>query len=254
MTMSTLPKPPIQAAPEYTLHYGEQCIAYHICYLAKPMQKIAIHVYPNAAVQVDAPTSASVKEIKHAVQKRARWIVKHVQAAKEQQRHILPRSYVSGETHFYLGRRYQLKVQQQKEESVKLIGGKIIIHTQEKTRTHTRQLLKQWYKARCHDVFTRRLATLTETAPWIKNSDIHWKLLTMRKQWGSCSAKGVLSLNPHLVKAPRDCIDYVLLHELAHIKEHNHSKRFYNLLNRYMPDWEARKTKLDGLAGLLVNE
>ena len=76
----------------------------------------------------------------------------------------------------------------------------------------------------------------------------------MRKQWGSCSPKGVVSLNPHLVKAPRDCIDYVLVHELAHLKEHNHSKRFYGLLDRNMPDWKSRKGKLDGLADLLINE
>ncbi|WP_254426989.1 RhuM family protein [Herbaspirillum sp. VT-16-41] len=75
----------------------------------------------------------------------------------------------------------------------------------------------------------------------------------MRSQWGSCSPKGEILLNPHLVKAPRPCIEYVLAHELCHLREHNHSDRFYRLLSRVLQDWEARKAELDGLAELLLN-
>ena len=66
--------------------------------------------------------------------------------------------------------------------------------------------------------------------------------------------KGVILLNPHLVKAPRECIDYVILHELCHLKEHNHSPRFYRLLSQLKPRWRPVKAKLDGLAELLLNE
>ncbi len=93
-----------------------------------------------------------------------------------------------------------------------------------------------------------------DTLKWTRGVVPKWKITAMRKQWGSCSPKGVVSLNPNLVKAPRDCIDYVLVHELAHLKEHNHSKRFYGLLDRNMPDWKSRKAKLDGIADLLINE
>jgi predicted metal-dependent hydrolase len=75
----------------------------------------------------------------------------------------------------------------------------------------------------------------------------------MKKQWGSCSPRGNILLNPHLVKAPRECIDYVILHELCHLKEHNHSPEFYRLLNQLMPDWKQIKAKLDGMAELLLN-
>ena len=61
-------------------------------------------------------------------------------------------------------------------------------------------------------------------------------------------------LNPHLVKAPRDCIDYVIVHELCHLKEHNHGPQFYQSLGRLMPDWKAVKARLDGMAELLLNE
>ena len=60
-------------------------------------------------------------------------------------------------------------------------------------------------------------------------------------------------LNPHLVKAPRDCIDYVIIHEMCHLKEHNHSPQFYQSLSQLMPDWKAVKSRLDGMAELLLN-
>jgi predicted metal-dependent hydrolase len=75
----------------------------------------------------------------------------------------------------------------------------------------------------------------------------------MKKQWGSCSPAGVLSLNPHLVKASSLAIDYVLLHELCHLRFHNHSDRFYRLLDRQMPGWKEVKERLDGMAQLLLN-
>lgn len=76
----------------------------------------------------------------------------------------------------------------------------------------------------------------------------------MKKQWGSCSPQGILSLNPHLVKAPRECVDYVILHEFCHIKEHNHSKKFYTLLHQHMPEWESIKAKLDSMSEILLAE
>jgi len=79
------------------------------------------------------------------------------------------------------------------------------------------------------------------------------RLQTMKVQWGSCSPAGRLTLNPHLVKAPRECIDYVLLHELCHLKEHNHSRKFYMLLERHLPQWRRKKERLDELADMVLN-
>jgi predicted metal-dependent hydrolase len=69
----------------------------------------------------------------------------------------------------------------------------------------------------------------------------------METRWGSCSYDGEITLNPRLMQAPYDCIDYVILHELCHLKEHNHSKRFYRLLDHVLPDWRERKQKLNAL-------
>jgi predicted metal-dependent hydrolase len=70
------------------------------------------------------------------------------------------------------------------------------------------------------------------------------RLRLMKKTWGSCSAKGVITLNPHLVKAPPQCIDYVIAHEICHLKEHNHGKGFYALQDQLYPDWREAKAHL----------
>lgn len=77
-------------------------------------------------------------------------------------------------------------------------------------------------------------------------------ILTMQTQWGSCSPAGRLTLNPNLVKAHRECIDYVILHELCHLAEHNHSGRFYRLMAQVMPQWRTIKVRLDEMANLLI--
>lgn len=82
----------------------------------------------------------------------------------------------------------------------------------------------------------------------------NFRVMAMKKQWGSCSTKGNLMLNPHLVKAPKECIDYVILHELCHIAEHNHSERFWRLLTQVMPNWKEVKAKLDDMAEMYLNE
>src|SRR5690606_5461460 len=111
--------------------YGDERYDYDVCFTPDRRSKIAIHVHPDASVQVDAPEGEEPLRIQRAVLKRARWIKTHVDQAKEQKRHALPRRYVSGESHFYLGRRYQLKVLKPNGSgsAVKLMRGRIRVET-----------------------------------------------------------------------------------------------------------------------------
>ena len=116
-----------------------------------------------------------------------------------------------------------------------------------------KSLLHNWYCKRAGEQFARRLQVLSSQTPWIKQAP-RWQLRPMKKQWGSCSPKGVLSLNPLLVKAPRECIDYVIVHELCHLKEHNHSKNFYKLLSQALQEWQSAKTRLDSMSEPLLSD
>lgn len=236
------------------IKYGEEEIRFRVKYIASRKHKVAIHVCPDGTVEVDAPEEAEPAKIKDAIRARARWISKRLAEIRERNRHILPREYVSGESHFYLGRRYQLKVivDSGKRRGVKLTGRFLQITSPTNEKASIRQLLKDWYRMRAKEVFASRLTTLVEKISWIDNVP-SFRLLSMRVQWGSCSPKGMLILNPALVKAPRDCLDYVILHEMCHLKEHNHSQSYYQLLAELMPDWERQKNRLDSLAEQLLN-
>jgi predicted metal-dependent hydrolase len=236
-------------------HYGENSFSYHLVYKANNSTKrtLIINVHPSGMVDVVAPEDTTLKQVKEGVQKRARWVVSNLEEIDKRNKDILPREYVSGEMLFYLGRRYQLKVDKRlKGEDVKLYRGKIVVPGRGKKQEEIRDLLVTWYREKARKVFEKRLAIAVNKPPWVKEEP-KWKMIKMKRQWGSCSPKGVLSLNPELVKAPTVCIDYVLLHELCHLKEHNHSKRFYSLLDTYMVNWEATKSKLDDMSELILN-
>ncbi|WP_373443252.1 YgjP-like metallopeptidase domain-containing protein [Legionella pneumophila 130b] len=107
---------------------------------------------------------------------------------------------------------------------VKLVRGQLQIIASRNIE-HRRQLLSDWYKQKAFEVFSKRLDQLLSTAPWIKECP-SINLRAMRSRWGSCAVNGKITLNTHLIKAPIACIDYVILHELCHHFEHNHSDKF----------------------------
>lgn len=238
-----------------TVWYGNQLVRYSV--RRRPERKssrVAIHVEPDGRVLVDAPERASDKQIRTAVSVRARWIHGHVTAIRRRLAQVLPREYVSGEALFYLGRRYRLKVtiDANKLPNVRLRGSYVEVTVNGQGPAAVRTALVAWYRRRAKAVLLSRLEDLVETLSWIRTPP-PTRFQAMKVQWGSCSPAGRLTLNPHLVKAPRECVDYVLLHELCHLREHNHSRRFYRLLDVHMPRWQQRKKRLDALAESFLN-
>ncbi|WP_250162863.1 SprT family zinc-dependent metalloprotease [Psychrobacter sp. WY6] len=226
-------------------------------------RKIVIKVHPDQRVVATAPIDATEEMIHDAMMKRARWIWQSLQDFAKQKDHVLPKRYVSGETQFYLGRRYVLKViiNSETEPSVKLSRGQLNVELSQsdaeldldERATLVKSLIDKWYQDKAKLIFAERLDAVLPKASWVTGTP-SFRLMTMKKQWGSCSTKGNLILNPHLVKAPKECIDYVILHELCHIAEHNHSEHFWRLLTQVMPNWKEVKARLDRMAELYLNE
>ena len=229
--------------------YGNQILDFRVRYLDGINRKVAIHVQPDQQIIIDAPPGTTTNIIKQALLKRARWVTRQQSKLAELHRYALPRQHVSGETHWYLGKRYLLKVKVTKAEKpgTKLQRGMLLVNTPYHDPALIKVLLHNWYQKRAEAVFSRRLTIIYPELNWVKEMP-SWQLRPMKKQWGSCSPKGKLSLNPLLVKAPRACIDYVITHELCHLKYHNHSDKFYRLLKQQLPGWEAVKQRLDNLS------
>lgn len=246
--MNTLPE------KKLSIVYGDEVIDFEVLESSSRSQKILIKVYADCRVVVSTPLNTDDKTIIEAVKQRSRWIYKQLREFREQSKFITPRQYKSGESHFYLGKQYQLKVIQDdtKPNGVKLLRGRLEVNTLDTDIESIKSHLNEWYRSRAKVIFEVRLRQILEKALWVEaKPDI--RLMTMRTQWGNCSPSGLLTLNPHLVKAPAICIDYVILHELCHLVEHNHSERFYQLLSQVMPDWEIVKVRLDNMAARLFS-
>lgn len=238
----------------YGVQYGDRQLRF--CWRPRNggSQKAQIHVYPNGLVEVETPQGTTLTQAKQALLKRARWVTQHLSEIEERRSAILKREYVSGETVFYLGRRYMLKViPSETEEHVKMVRGLVCVTTRDTAPPVVKARLARWYRKRAIEVFARRLTSVSDRLPWVDETPT-LMIRDMKTQWGSCSPSATIILNPHLVKTPTRCIDYVILHELCHLEEHNHSVRFYRLLKWAMPDWKRVKMELDGVSELYLNQ
>jgi hypothetical protein len=208
---------------------------------------LAIAVQPDTAVLVTAPRRADLDVIKFKVRRRALWIRRQQTFFRAFLPPIPERRYVGGETHRYLGRQYRLKFIHGAEEGVKLKGQFFWVIARRKDPARVRALLKEWYAASARKVFERSLITGIRRLNGRVKDVPRVQLRGMPKRWGSCTKRGLIYLNPELVKAPVSCVDYVLIHELCHLLHPNHGRDFYALLRRMMPDWETRKARLERL-------
>ena len=226
-----------------SIEYGTTAIHYDIIFGQR--KTLGIDVSPDQRVTVKAPVGTSREEIESRVKKRAPWILRQQREFESYPPELPPRQYVSGESHRYLGKQYRLKVIEDEDESVKLTRGRFFVHVHDKQDTaRVKKLLDNWYRKQARRIFEERL---DECYPKVKRFGVPYPELTIRsmeKRWGSCTAEGRLTLNPKLIQVLKPYIDYVILHELCHIKEHHHGPAFYSLLDRILPDWRQKRNGL----------
>ena len=227
-----------------SLKYGRQRIEYEVMYAQRKTMEIAVH--PDARIIVKAPVGTRAEDIEARMLKRARWIRRQLSFFEQFVPRTPPRQYVGGETHRYLGRQYRLKLRKGKEHDVKLKGAHFYVKTPDPQNKQTvKGLLDDWYKEHALSVFCKRLELCYAKAKNLKVQFPEIKLKKMSKRWGSCSKSGDILLNTKLIKAPLYSIDYVIMHELCHLKVHSHNNQYFKLLSKYMPDWEKRKGRLE---------
>jgi predicted metal-dependent hydrolase len=230
------------------VRYGREVIVFTLRFQER--QRLSISVHPDKKVTVAAPKGRSVEEVLARVRRRALWIVRQLDHFDRLQPLPTSRRYFSGETHLYLGRQYRLKVDESADsESVKLQGKYVHVRTPDRDSARVQDLVDAWYREHAHAVFARRLEVCQEATKRILHiKRPEFSLRRMPTRWGSCTRAGKLLLNPDLIKAPLLCIDYVVTHELCHVKMLHHGPDFRRLLSRRMPDWELRKARLDSFA------
>jgi predicted metal-dependent hydrolase len=231
---------------QHRVQFGTTTIDYELVFSKR--KTFAVHVYPDCSVVVDAPLDTSLSEVEQRVHHRSAWILRQQRQFQQSPaaKVALPRRYVSGEAYRYLGRQYRLKVVQSIVERVVLSRGQLLVSVQDTTdKTRIAELLAGWYRGRARHVFNERLRACFPRVEPLGVSLPDFTIREMKTRWGSCSGAGRVTLNPRLIQVSKDLIDYVILHELCHLKEHNHSPAFYALLDRVLPDWRERRQRLN---------
>ena len=226
-----------------TVAYGTTKIDYSIIF--RERKTMAIEVHPNCDVFVIAPIDSPIDIIEEKILKRASWIAKQVRFYSGATTNIYQNEWVSGESIHYLGRQYRLKISVG-ESLIKLQGRYLFVQVSDITdKAKIEVLVKKWYLKHAILKFNERLNLFKNI---IERENLFVNTLKIRKinkRWGSCTKEGNIILNSDLIKLPIYCIDYVLIHEICHLKHHNHSPAFWNMLTKYCPDWVKLKDKLE---------
>jgi len=228
---------------KHAIQFGSKQIDFHLEYSGR--KSLGITVTPDLCVIVKAPVDTSIDKVKEKLRKKAPWIIRQQSFFLSFHPKTPARKFIGGETHLYLGRQYRLKIIPEKEESVKLKGKFIEVTTTDKTRA--KQLVNKWYLQNAKTKFHSIAQLLIDKFKKHKVEPSSIVLREMPTRWGSCTPKGKLILNPELIKAPRGCIEYVIIHELCHLIHHDHTQKFLDLQTKEMPDWEKWKMKLEKL-------
>jgi len=229
-----------------TFQYGTKTIVYTLRRTERAT--LAITVYPDMSIEVCAPQNAEDAAIERKLRKRATWILAQQRDFAQFHPRTPPRRYVTGETHLYLGRQYRLRVRAAETSSVTLKDGYFWINLPcPDDPLQVKALLNAWYRQRAEQWLSARHQ---ECLPLIEGWGLPAPRLVARpmsRRWGSYSRTGIITLNSDLIRAPRACMDYVILHELCHLRHPNHTRKFYAQLESLMPDWKKQKLRLEKL-------
>jgi predicted metal-dependent hydrolase len=224
--------------------YGSKNISFSLEY--SPRETLAIEVHPDSSILVKAPINATIESIESKVLHRAAWIARQQRQFAKYAPPLPAPECVSGEGYRYLGRQYRLKLIESSSENIRLWQGRLEVNTPTPfDRDNVERSISNWFRDRAMLIFSERYQYCAQLVSPYSIEGNGFELRTMSKRWGSCTPNGKIFLNPLLVSATKDCIDYVIVHELCHLVFPNHSRSFYRLLVSILPDWIDRKDRLN---------
>ena len=220
---------------------------------------VALEVYPDMRVVVRAPLRAPVAFVVDFVKKKSAWVhskLNHYRENPPVQSVKSTPDFSEGSEHAFLGQTYLLGFRQGSPRTVFVRENQIILVGASFDITAVERQLGKWYRERALEVFQERLNKYYRILFSPNNAGPsnlgglcipmpELKVRKMKSRWGSCSQKAVITLSLDLIKKPQICIDYVVVHELCHLVEFNHSPKFYALMSRFMPEWREVRQRLN---------
>jgi len=213
--------------------------------IKKKIKNIHLSVLPpEGRVRITAPLATSDEAIRLFAITKIGWVKRQIEKFKSQPRQT-EREYVSGESHYIWGRRYKLEIKHSSSaNNVQIKAHKLILTVREASTQQQREnVMTEWYRA---DIKSKlpELFEKWEVRIGVKANAIGVK--NMRTKWGTCNTKDKrVWVNLHLAKKPVECLEYVIVHELVHLLEKNHTSVFIDYMDKYLPDWRVTKDELN---------
>lgn len=222
-----------------------QTIKYRVLYSAR--RTLAISILPDASVIVRVPYRTSDRTIQKLVADKSSWILKHTNNFRIERGNKLPVTYINGSIHLFRGKEIMLQTEYSSKAFYRLNDGSIVLGL----RNHedpemVKALLYRAYKDQAEQVFPEMFRTVLHKFENYEFRPSKLTVRTMKRRWGSCSNKGSITLNTELIKLPDKYLEYVITHELCHLKHHNHGEGFYRLLSELFPGWKDARKELRG--------
>lgn len=227
-----------------SVEVGDSSISYHLNRGSRTRARLV--VTPDGQVEARVPQDVTAGWVDDFVRRQRRWIVRQQEYFDRFRPREPERRYISGETLRYLGRQYLLRVEKSDHDHVRLHGKHLEVGVPSPgNREEVKGAVQSWYAGRASAVFARRAGHCLALVQPYGCGDPPIVIRRMTRRWGSCTPKGRILLNPYLVVAPTDCIDYVVIHELCHVMHPRHDEGFYQVLTTVLPDWPRRRKRLE---------
>jgi predicted metal-dependent hydrolase len=215
--------------------------------IQKDIKNVHLSVYPpHGRVRISAPLHMDLDMLRLYSISRLAWIRKHQKKIQSQPREA-KREYLSKESHYYLGKRYLLVVNSQATaNTVRLKHNTIELNVRPNIETtKKKELLELWYRNQLKEIVKK---LITKWEPIISVKVAEFGIKKMKTKWGTCNPEASrIWINLELAKKPIQCIEYIVVHELVHFLERNHTNRFVSIMNQHLPNWRELKDELNRL-------
>lgn len=219
-------------------------LQYTLAHRPRVTRRLHLELDEHGGLVIVAPKHWSAAQIRKTIAHNSNQIVRFMARASRQQ--LAPLVYQQGACHLYLGEGLPLALWQRRRLDClpPSSSNALNLPVSGSDPEVIKKALQNWYRQRAAQVFSERLQLIAASTPWACDAKIPLSIRRMKRTWGNCSSSGKIKLNVHLIKAPIEIIDSVVAHELCHLREMNHSKHFYALLETIDPDWRRHRSIL----------
>ena len=221
-------------------------IPYELVRRRRVKRNLYLDLDENGELQVIVPQRASARAVHETLQAKQGHILDFMAREREKRQAIPSYRYRQGEKHLYLGVSYPLEMSELKRGASMgdFDGKRIVLPVRDLEADTVREALRRWYRQRALQHFQLRLEHFSTEAEWVSVGVPPLRIRRMKRTTGSCSRSGLITMNPHMVKAPPFLVDYVIAHEVCHLQEHNHGPGFYRLMDGLFPRWKEARAEL----------